>query len=435
MDTIGVLDRRRKRLFDSNVLSVQLYHESRAATVAAGKNNRTGPGGNRMVGSVERKKSAYFARAAAIFSLATALALGAWVFVAARADLAQGLALRRGSAAFYATHGGEVSLSAMRSGEEVWGFVEWPERGFYGFFEGRRERDGEYYAGVRAPGAAARLIFSPPRLFRGARLRIEGPAGLGGSFALARTAFPALRVETFAGRLDGGAQPLSPLPRLFSPLSPSDGAGDGGVSAFHADLLDGSRAGRAPAIESAIESALARLFRRGMGARAYAADLWRGFRAARALPQGPKTWPGSLVERQYLITALPSAFSSASERYVFDGGAHGNTVMLAASFDPASGAALESGALFTPGSEAALGEKITAEALRLLAPPGGRLTGAGFFEDRVAPSADFFACRSGVGFHYGRYALAPYSFGDYTFVVPWAELAGLLKDPARWAAK
>lgn len=384
-----------------------------------------------MAGGMERKKSAYFARAAAIFSMAVALALGAWVFVAARADLVRGLALRRGSAAFYAALGGGVSLSAMRSGEEVWGFVEWPERGFYGFFDGKRERDGEYYAGVRAPGAAARLIFSPPRLFRGARLRIEGPAGLGGSFALARTAVPPLRVATFAGRLDGGARPLSPLPRLFSPLSPSDGAGDGGVSAFHADLLDGSRAGRA----LAIESALARFFRRGMGARAYALDLWRGFREARALPQGPKTWPASLVERQYLIAALPAAFSAASERYVFDGGAHGNTVMLAASFDPASGAALESGDLFTPGSEAVLGEKITAEALRLLAPTSGKLTGAGFFEDRIAPSAEFFVCRGGVGFHYDRYALAPYSFGDYTFVVPWVELGGLLKEPERWLAR
>ncbi|MCE1196525.1 RsiV family protein [bacterium] len=379
--------------------------------------------------STTRRKTALFPWIAAL--LALALSLGAGVFVAARTDLAAGLALRRGSAVFYAARGVGPSLSAMRSGEEVWGFVEWPERGFYGFFDGRRERDGEYYAGIRAPGGAARLILSPPRLFEGARLRIEGPRGLGGSFALERAASPSARVSTLAGRLDAEARPLSPLSRLFSPLSPADGAGDAGVSAFHVDLLDGAGAGR----PSAIEAALAKLFRRGMGARAYALGLWKDFRAGRALPQGPKTWPGSLVERQYLIASLPSAGSAASERYVFDGGAHGNTVMLAASFDAESGLALESGDLFRSGAEAALGEKIRAEALRLLDPPGGSLVGAGFFEDKIAPSAEFFVCRSGVGFHYDRYALAPYSFGDYTFVVPWAELGGLLKDPARWATR
>ena len=386
-----------------------------------------------MVDGAEHRRSANFAWMAAILSLsaALALALGAWAFVSARTDLAEALAVRGGSAVFYSAAGGGPTLSAMRSGEELWGFVEWPEQGFYGFFDGRRERDGRYYAGVRAPGAAARLILSPPRLFRGARLTIEGPAGLGGNFALGRARSPSLRVATFAGRLDAGARPLSPLPRLFSPLSPADGAGDGGISMFHADLLDGSKAGKA----SAIEPGLARLFRRGMAARAYAVDLWKGFRAARALPQGPKTWPGSLVERQYLVAALPSAYSAASERYVFDGGAHGNTVMLAASFGAENGAALELADIFAPGVDAALGDKITAEALRLMAPPGGRLTGAGFFEDKIAPSADFFVCRSGVGFHYDRYALAPYSFGDHTFVVPWSELGGLLKDPARWAAR
>ena len=383
-----------------------------------------------MAGGVERKKSANFARTAAILSLALALGLGAGAFVAARVDLAQGLAVRRGSAAFYAARGGGPSLSAMRSGGELWGFVEWPERGFYGFFDGRRERDGQYYANVRAPGAAARLILSPPSLFRRAAVRIEGPSGLGGSFALERAATPGFRLETYGGMLDSAARPRSPLLRLFSPLSPTDGADERGVSAFHADVVEGSKAGRSASLEAALESG----FRRGMEARAYVRDAWKSFREARVLPDGPKSWPGSFIERQYVVAILPTACSAASERYVFDGGAHGNTVMLAASFDAASGAALELGDLFVPGAEAALGEKIASEALRLLAPPGGRLTGAGFFEDRIAPSADFFACRSGVGFHYDRYALAPYSFGDYTFVVPWAELGGLLKDPARWTA-
>jgi hypothetical protein len=368
---------------------------------------------------------------AAILSFALALALGAGAFIGARTDMALGLAARSGSAGFYAARGGGPSLSVMHSGDEIWGFVEWPEREFYGFFEGRRERDGRYYAGVRSPGSASRLIFSPSGIFSGPKLRIEGSAGLSGSFALSRTVFPALRVATFEGRLDGNAKPQSPLLRLFSPLSPADQTGGSGVSAFHADLLDASRAERL----SAVEAALARLFRRGAGARAYAADLWRGFKAARALPEGPKTWPGSLIERHFMIAALPSAYSAASERYVFDGGAHGNTVMITACFDAGTGASLEPGDLFAPGAEAALGDRITAEAVRRLAPPEGRLTGAGFFEDTIAPSSNLFVCRSGVGFHYDRYALAPYSFGDYTFVVPWAELGGLLKDPARWPTK
>lgn len=393
---------------------------------SGGKINGITLGRDGVADMTEREK---WARLALVVAVASLL-FGAIALVAARADLSAGLAMRGGSVAVYKSRGIGPSLSSMRSGDEIWGFIEWPERGFYGFFDGKRERDGEFYAGIRAPGIAARLILSSPSLFRRDTVRLEGPSGLGGVFSLERVTSPGLRVDTFAGMLDRGARSLSPLSRLFASLSPTDGANDPGVSVFHVDLLDGAKAGR----PASMDVALRKTFDRGRGARAYALDEWRSFREGRVLPEGPKAWPGSLIERQYGIAQLPSAFSLASERYVFDGGAHGNTVMVAASFDAATGDVLELGDLFVEGSESALGDRITAEALRLLAPPGGRLTGAGFFEDRIAPSADFFVCRSGVAFHYNRYALAPYAFGDYTFVVPWAELGGLLKDPSRWAA-
>ena len=124
-----------------------------------------------------------------------------------------------------------------------------------------------------------------------------------------------------------------------------------------------------------------------------------------------------------------------SERYVFNGGAHGNTTAVFDILDPERGTVLESDDIFVEGWRDPVADKIHKEALRLLSSSATAsindidqsLVSYGFFEDRIPPASSVFLCKSGVGFHYDRYELAPYSAGDFTFILPWAELDGLLK--------
>jgi hypothetical protein len=47
-----------------------------------------------------------------------------------------------------------------------------------------------------------------------------------------------------------------------------------------------------------------------------------------------------------------------------------------------------------------------------------RLTDAGFFEDELELTENFFLSEDGIGFHWNPYDLAPYVFGEIEVVVP-----------------
>jgi hypothetical protein len=47
-----------------------------------------------------------------------------------------------------------------------------------------------------------------------------------------------------------------------------------------------------------------------------------------------------------------------------------------------------------------------------------RLTDAGFFEDDIALTENFFLSEDGIGFHWNPYDVAPYVFGEIEVVVP-----------------
>lgn len=362
-----------------------------------------------------------------LIALAAAAALSA-LAIGQRVDIASGLNKRSGSVTWFSSPDQGISLVSQRSGNDTWGFFEWPEKEIYGFFSGSRKEGGDIRTSIRTAGPPL-LLGLPARGQAGSpTLRLEGGKAFEGDVRLVDRGMPELEMEVRSGIIDGKARVLSPLGRLFSPLSIEDGARDQRQSFFHVESLRG----KSPSSRLMLD----RLLRRGKNPADYARDRWADFKESRASIPEDMGWPSVFVERQYFISGFSSIYSIATERYVFEGGAHGNTAMLIDMIDLDSGKILSSDDLFVEGWKDPVAGKLREEALRLLSSEKERRTGAeslvdyGFFEDRIIPSANIFLCESGVGFHYDRYQLAPYSFGDFTFVLPWKELGGLLK--ASW---
>ncbi|HCO49216.1 MAG TPA: hypothetical protein DIT55_07275 [Spirochaetaceae bacterium] len=348
-------------------------------------------------------------------------------FIGGRIDPGSGLSKRPGRVACYVSPETGIFLSLHQSGRDVWGFLEWPEKGLYGFFNGS-EAGRQIRAFVNSAGTSPLMILSRIRGSPRLELRFSGGKGLEGSFGMIRQAGLGLGLEIFSGRLDADAHALSPLRELFLPLSASRGEGSASESSFHAAAISG-RAG-------SDEALLNLTLRRGLTPLAYVRNHWEAFRKRRISLVPVSRWPIEFIERQSLISVRASVCSIAAERYVFNGGAHGNTSLLVTMIDTGTGRILKPGDIFKAGWEEKVAPMLTSEAMRLFAGmekrkdpvPGSGLRAYGFFKDEIEPSPNIFLCESGVGFHYDRYQLAPYSEGDFTFVIPWRELEGLLKS-------
>lgn len=347
--------------------------------------------------------------------------------IVGRIDTGTGLSKRSGRVARYVSPEAGISLSLHLSGGDAWGFVEWPGKGLYGFFNGS-EAEREIRAFVSSAGASPLMILSWIRGSGGLELRFSGGKGLEGNFSLIRQEKLGLGLETFSGRLDAQALFLSPLPKIFQPISAVEGKGRDGVSFFHAAVICGMEKSEAALLNLALRRARTQL--------EYVKSQWEAFCERRIALTQASRWPIEFIERQGIISARSSVYSIAVERYVFDGGAHGNTSLIVTMVDVGSGRILMAEDIFITGWEEKVAPLLEAEALRLLAgterreesKQGSSLRTYGFFEDRIEPSSNIFLCESGVGFHYDRYQLAPYSEGDFTFVIPRKDLEGLFKS-------
>lgn len=358
------------------------------------------------------------------------LVAGTLVFAIGKGtDLASNLSKRTGSIHYYTSPGQGLFLVLQRSGRDAWGFCEWPERRLYGFFSGTLTEYGDIHAEISFNGSSrSRMVISMPRVAGKPVLRLEGLAESSGTYRLERSSMPGLGIGSFQGMVDAVAGSVSPLGKILQPLSIEDGNQNPDVSFFHIDAIEG--------ISFPIARFLDTQLRAGKESFTYARDRWESFKKNRSQASADTIRPSVFVERQYLIFVSPTLFSVATERYVFYGGAHGNTTAIFNLIDTGQRRNLEAGDIFIEGWEDALKDKIRDEALRRLSGPEGKgersLASHGFFEEQITPSASIFICRTGVGFHYDRYRLAPYAAGDFMFVVPWNELEGLLKTPWPW---
>lgn len=372
------------------------------------------------------------------------------LFASMYIDPSSGLLKRRGGVRYYSdAYKDGISLSLQGAGSDVWGFWEWPGARRYGFFTGTRGETGQIRANI-GPGSsnALVLLIKEEKFGRILAGSIEESGKKIKTFELKEKRLSStLDMMTFAGSVDESGHSASPLSGAMRPF-PAAGSGKSEKgSTFYVSGISGHSAGMSHLFD--------RHLRRAKSVPEYAREYWGEFRARIASVPADKRTPDKRTphvfwERQLFVSASASLYSIATERYVFEGGAHGVTVTVFKMFDGDSGKLIEPSDLFNDGWQGIVREKLKAEALRVLSEgdwerdaksdgnggndasprPPKTLRDFGFFEETIAPSSNFFACRSGVGFYYNRYELAPYSSGDFVFVIPWNELGQVLKNPA-----
>jgi hypothetical protein len=103
----------------------------------------------------------------------------------------------------------------------------------------------------------------------------------------------------------------------------------------------------------------------------------------------------------------------------YDGGAHGMHTTEYRVFDRGAGRFLTLGDIVSNEDRPRLREAVES-ALRKKhrIPEGSPLTSAGFFEDRIELSENFFLGEAGIGFHWNPYEIAPFSMGQIEVIVP-----------------
>jgi len=381
---------------------------------------------------METKAAKVNTRTRLLLACAIAIAAVLAVIVAAsRVDIPSGLSRQQGRLEYYESAATGASLALLRSGDDAWGFFEWPVRRVYGFFSGKSEGGGrgEIKAALRSvSGRPLNMTFPAKGASRTMRLHLEDGEKIEEDIPFQERKLRDFSVESFAGMIGADGRPIPPFQISLKPLSIEDGSVDLALSFFHIDALGGSAANLSELADKKL--------RRGRKSLDYAREHWRRFGEVRRAAEGTGTGNPSrvFVERQYMIPYLPQLYSIATERYVYSGGAHGNTTMVFETINIVKGTILKPSDLFADGWEKPIAEKIRAEALRAFSDSPGEtetsLRAHGFFDETIHPSTSFFLCETGVGFHYDRYELAPYSAGDFTFVLPWNELNGLLRVPA-----
>lgn len=151
-------------------------------------------------------------------------------------------------------------------------------------------------------------------------------------------------------------------------------------------------------------------------------------RFQREVPDAPGGW--ALERTVKVVYQTPRVVSLEAAEYVFLGGAHPNSAVTYASFDPTTGRRLALGDLLLPGMEARLREiaemrfrearEIPPE--RDLAEEGFELEGGAF-----ALNDNFAVLESGLVFYYNPYEIAAYVMGPTEVKLPREDLAKLVR--------
>lgn len=326
----------------------------------------------------------------------------------ARADGGAVLHLRHGNIESYSQAAGKkVSLSLQRNGNEFWGFLDASELGIYGLVSGTKTGPGRLEGSTSAGTNNLKFSLSPGFLGFGKVLSLkpQDKAEILIQLKSRRTAFR-LKLEIFQ----------NPGSRAADSRRRIEIGQIGSRRIEHAARLD------------------LRL-RRGEKPADHAFSLLKDFdRAADLLPS--HTGPDTLMLKPYVLSSTDRYLSLAQETYLFQGGAHGISVMVFDTIDMGSGKIMEASDFFKGDWQSALPSLLSKEVARQLSGteiPGKKadaasLTGYGLFEDLLPLPSGIFPCPGGFGFHYNRYEIAPGAMGDFLFILPFGELEGVLRE-------
>ena len=141
-----------------------------------------------------------------------------------------------------------------------------------------------------------------------------------------------------------------------------------------------------------------------------------------AQPQSPLVYE----EIQYPVFVSTSILSVATQRYLFNGGAHGAASTEFDIIDLSSDTRLGADDVLKGGWRNALLPALSAELLRqgtyVGVDPKGGLKALGLFEPELTAPDKVFMCMMGLGFEYDRYQIAPWAMGEYIVVLPWDQV-------------
>ncbi len=149
-------------------------------------------------------------------------------------------------------------------------------------------------------------------------------------------------------------------------------------------------------------------------------------------PSKPPLPPLIFEEIQYPVYESAHILSVATQRYRFDGGAHGAASTDFDVIDVARRTQLRADDILKEGWKKALLPALSEELLRQGSYTGidttGGLKALGLFEAELSPPDKVFVCMTGLGFEYDRYRIAPWAMGEYIVVLPWDQVTAYLKD-------
>ena len=115
------------------------------------------------------------------------------------------------------------------------------------------------------------------------------------------------------------------------------------------------------------------------------------------------------------------------DHYAFTGGAHGIQTRHFTIVNLWTGKEVVLKNIFKENTEAQLGS-ILSEKIHGInhLPTTQSLKDAGFFDDTIKPTDNFYITRDGIGFFYNQYDIAPYAAGSIDVFIPFRELKDLL---------
>lgn len=144
----------------------------------------------------------------------------------------------------------------------------------------------------------------------------------------------------------------------------------------------------------------------------------RDYAVTRAAAASSRFW-----EKTAAFAPGDTWFSTWTEREVNRSGARLIEASLFRCFRSDTGAELHSSDILKPGCEVLLERLLTAAARRDAGvPEGGSLRDRGFFEETIPANGNPVPLRTGLGFGYDRYRIAPPQSGSFLFVLPWAQV-------------
>lgn len=306
------------------------------------------------------------------------------------------------------------SLTLVSSPDRAQGFAEWGRLGIYGRI-----------VGTTKSGSSMDISLGDGGM-NGLALRLE----MKGNSIVARCVAPPEAMATLgdaAPRATVTAELMNfPSALRVSTAKLSETQGNGRDLSMRLQYLSS----RASEVRTLLDEAL----RRGQAIGQMAA-----FRRAQqegspvvVYDQSAQRPPLIYEEVQYPVFVSRRYVSVATQRYLFNGGAHGAASTDFDVVDLENGARLGPDELLREGWREALLPALSAELLRQgtyagLSSEGG-LKSLGLFEPALTAPDKVFVCMNGLGFEYDRYQIAPWAMGEYIVLLPWDQVTAYLKD-------